>query len=185
MNASNDTNTKQQVDETQPRQKKKVRTGIILSKQTIDTILRQKHRHIGDMIALLTFYHYTALWQGTNQPKASTRFTAKGLHWGPDKVCEIHELLRDLDLIEQVCVTDPRTHKIKGWYVRLPYFQPTDFPESKSHIRVLPHLAKSEQNALRADNTNAFRSGKTHLKMKTQVVSQPVSLVSEDCLSEY
>ena len=56
---------------------------IILSKQTLDLFLKQDNP--ADLIALYCFYYYTAKWQGTNQPKATTDYAAKGLKWGLDK----------------------------------------------------------------------------------------------------
>lgn len=149
-------------DEKQLRKRKAPRDGIVISKQTLDTILRQKTRHVADMIALLTFYHYTALWQCTDQPCASLKFVAKGLNWGRDKVQIVRSLLLRLGLIEDLRATDPETGKVTGWYVKLPYFHPTDFQEGGTTHRVLPHVVKSDTNAFRAVTGNAFRSVTKH-----------------------
>ena len=39
---------------------------VILTKQTLDVFLRQENA--AELIALYTFYYYTAKWQQTNQP---------------------------------------------------------------------------------------------------------------------
>jgi hypothetical protein len=116
-------------DEKQQRKRKRgARAGIFISKQTLDTILRQK-RCVAEMIALLNFYHYTALWQGTNQPRASLHYAAKGLKWGRDKVRAVRPLLLKLKLIEDFRAVDSVSGKVKGWYIRLPYFHPTEIQE--------------------------------------------------------
>jgi hypothetical protein len=114
------------------------------------------------MIALLAFYHYTACWQKTNRPKASVKYVAKGLHWKPDKVRAIKSALRELNLIEDVRVVDPRSRKVKGWYVRLRFFQPTsaDFTYEKPPSPQNQRVDSGVTNALRADTENALRSSK-------------------------
>ena len=69
--------------------------GFYLSKQTLDKLLGHKSGRGADMIALLVFYHYTALWQASDQPHATVAFVAKGLHWGLDKAREIRNLLKE------------------------------------------------------------------------------------------
>jgi hypothetical protein len=136
-----------------------IRAGVFLSKQTLDTVLRHKSGRAADMIALLAFYHYTALWQRTNQPRANVNYLAKGLRWGCHKVRAIRALLLELNLIEDVRVTDPRTHKVKGWFTRVAFFHPTDFP-AKATLTVFHRVASSTTNALRSNRVNALRSGK-------------------------
>jgi hypothetical protein len=136
------------------KSKKQARSGFFISKQTFDAILRQKSRRVSDMIALLGFYHYTGLWQDTNQPRASLKYVAKGLHWGRDKVRATRSLLLKLRLIEDVRAVDPVTAKVTGWFVRLLYFHPTDLPESGFYQRV----DSKATNALRDNKTNALRS---------------------------
>src|SRR5437667_11978720 len=73
---------------------------IVLPKATIDQLL--KHERRADLIALLTFYFYTATWQGTNQPQATIAYAAKGLNWGPKKVRLIKSILVGMKLTEDV-----------------------------------------------------------------------------------
>jgi hypothetical protein len=134
--------------------------GIFISKQTLDTILRQKTRHVADMIALLNFYHYTALWQNTNQPCASLEYVAKGLKWGRNKARAVRSLLLKLGFVEHVRTVDDQTNKVTGWYIRLPYFHPTENQEGGATVPVLPPVAKSTPNALRSVSINALRSVK-------------------------
>lgn len=48
-------------------------------KHVLDMLLKQDS--LGDLIALYMFYLYTSAWQGTNRPKATTRYAARGLRW--------------------------------------------------------------------------------------------------------
>jgi hypothetical protein len=159
------------------------RAGIFLSKQTLDAILKHKSQRGADMIALLTFYHYTALWQGTNQPKADVRYVIKGLHWGHDKVREIRALLLELKLIEDVRRVDQRTGKVTGWFTKLAFFRPVPEPIApmKNHPPDLPEGGFRERNALRSGNLNALRSGKevfSNENTKVFAAAKPVSLAS-------
>jgi hypothetical protein len=79
------------------------------------------------MIALLVFYHRTALWQRTNQPRASIACVMKGLSWGRDKVRAVRSLLLKAGLIEDALCRDATTERVKGWFVKVRYFHPTDF----------------------------------------------------------
>ena len=65
----------------------------MLSKQTLDLFLKQKN--LADLIGLYCFYYYTAKWQQTNQPKATTGYAAKGLKWGIQKI-QKHKKIREL-----------------------------------------------------------------------------------------
>ena len=73
---------------------------VILTKQTLDVFLRQENA--AELIALYTFYYYTAKWQQTNQPKCTTDYVAKGLHWDRNKVSKVKKQLADLELIEDI-----------------------------------------------------------------------------------
>jgi len=91
---------------------------VILSKGTIDLFLEQPNP--GDLIALYTFYYYTAKWQKTNRPKSTTAYTATGLKKGVDWVRKNKKALIELGLIENHLEKDERG-KIVGWYIKLNY----------------------------------------------------------------
>ena len=59
---------------------------VILTKQTLDIFLRLENP--SELIALYTFYYYTAKWQQTNQIKCTSSYVAKALHW------KVHKVLR-------------------------------------------------------------------------------------------
>lgn len=89
---------------------------IVLSKIVIDLLMSQQA--FPELLALYTFYYYTAKWQHTNKPKASVRFTAKALHWDPHKVIKLKKQLKHLGLVEDVKVID-KQGKIKDWYTHV------------------------------------------------------------------
>ena len=151
--------------------KQKPRDGIFLSKQTLDKLLG--HKQSDAMIALYVFLNYTALWQETNQPKATVEFIARGIGWGVNKVREIKSLLVQAGLIEDVCTVDPQSKRITGHYIRVSYFHPHCFGEDgKATLTVLPRVAKQEANALRANNSNALRPNKLS-KERTGFLQKP------------
>ena len=63
---------------------------IVLSKPLLDIFLAEPNP--ANLIGLYCFYYYTAKWQGTNQPKATIIYTAKGMKWGQDKLNNLGSL---------------------------------------------------------------------------------------------
>ena len=131
---------------------------IILTKQTIDIFLKSDSP--GDLLALYSFYYYTAKWQGTNQPKCTTSYAARGLKWSEAKVRKAKRDLMSLGLIEDI-VSKGADGKITSHYVRLRYIikQST---LANLHTDEMPQGGKyntvEEQgtNAFSADSVNAF-----------------------------
>lgn len=131
--------------------------GFYLSKQTSDMLLKVERKHRSDDMALLWFYHYTALWQDTNQPKAGNLYVAKGLGWERKKVSAVRQILLRCRLIENVRVIDQRTRKISAHFVRVRYFSPLNC--GKNHDPEKPHAGKTDTNASGLV-TNALRANK-------------------------
>ena len=73
---------------------------IVMSKPLLDLLLRQKSP--AELIALYSFYYYTAKWQKTNQPKATTEYVQKALNWSDRKVRTHKSTLIGLKLIEDL-----------------------------------------------------------------------------------
>ena len=93
---------------------------IILSKQTIDKFL--KYDNASDLIALYTFYYYTAKWQKTNRPKATAEYCQKGLHWGAKRFDRTKKILKqELGLIEDIIIKNKNNSRITGWYIKINY----------------------------------------------------------------
>lgn len=133
---------------------------IILTKQTLDKFLSAENP--ADLIALYTFYYYTAKWQMTNELKATTTYTADGLKWGKDKVRKVKKQLVEYGLIEDVQQRDASS-KIIGHYIKLNYiFKNTTVMEIANHPTKKPEcggvhsMAKTEVNALSNNNKNAL-----------------------------
>ena len=133
---------------------------IILTKQTIDIFLKSDSP--GDLLALYSFYYYTAKWQGTNQPKCTTSYAARGLKWSEAKVRKAKRDLMSLGLIEDI-VSKGADGKITSHYIRLRYIikQST---LANLHTDEMPQGGKyntvEEQgtNAFSADSVNALSS---------------------------
>lgn len=85
---------------------------IILTKQTLDIFLKQENPD--ELIALYTFYYYTAKWQATNQPKCTTDYTAGALNWNRNKVCRVKKQLINFGLIEDLRAVNPATSRRCG-----------------------------------------------------------------------
>lgn len=73
---------------------------IILTKETLDVLLQQDNP--SELIALYTFYYYTAKQQGTNQPKFKISCVANSLHWSENKVRKVNKQLIEIGLIDDI-----------------------------------------------------------------------------------
>jgi len=87
---------------------------IILSKGLIDTL--KYHEKFSDLIALYVFYYYTAKWQQTNKPKATTGYTANGLNWSEFRVRQMKKILEEMKLVKSITKRD-ENNKIVGHYI--------------------------------------------------------------------
>lgn len=88
----------------------------------------------GDVIALYMFYCYTAKWQQTNQPKATTNYSSKGLNWSEPRVRKAKNILKDLKLIEDIRRVNKDTKKFEGWFIKITYLCKTTLPISHSVV---------------------------------------------------
>jgi hypothetical protein len=139
---------------------------VVTSKVTLDILLKQENP--GDLIALYTFYYYTAKWQDTTKAKATTAYTAKGLQWSEPRVRRSKKKLIELQLVEDVRITDSKTGKVKGYYVQVKFIwtlaeaHPVDLRGSGS----CEGLVNRETNALQTINLNALRTKNKKRKEK-------------------
>ena len=148
---------------------------IMLSKQTMDLFLKEKNAV--ELIALYSFYYYTAKWQKTNQPKATISYVAKALHWSQDKVRRIKKKLIELGLIEDARSVNTETGHVTGWYIKLNYiWKESTLPQTPEggvnhHVESTPTNALSEitKNASNVNSLNALGES------KTRIVSDPIS----------
>jgi len=160
---------------------------IILSKQTIDAMLKQEHP--SDLIGLYAFYYYTAKWQKTNIIKCSTGYVAKGLNWTKEKVIGSKKGLSQLGLIENE-KTKNEKGQITGWYIKLNYLwkKETIRKEIINNQRVaspeggLDHRVENpDTNALSANSLNALNVNK---KDATQKALRENPLLEETHINE-
>jgi hypothetical protein len=137
---------------------------IIIPKIIIDEFL--KFKNPSELIALYSFYYYTAKWQKTNQPKCTTIYASNGLHWNKDKIIKVKNQLKAIGLVNDFKQIDQNTHKVKGWYIKINYIlKKTTVEESlKNHPPLFPEGGNSQRveiedtNALSSYNLNALSS---------------------------
>ena len=130
---------------------------IVLSKHLMDILLSQPKA--GNLIALYCFYYYTAKWQKTNQPKATTEYVANGLDWSTDFVRKYKNCLIDLKLIKNVVRKDEEG-KIIGHFIKLNFIWSkekvdrinNEIDSSASTLRKNLRVVYSEPNALSSNN---------------------------------
>lgn len=133
---------------------------VILTKQTLDIFLKQENP--SELIALYTFYYYTAKWQKTNQPKCTTEYVSKCLHWNRHKVIRIKKQLLDFGLIEDTRIVDETTKKVIGYYVKMNYiFKKTTLEKTqcaqKPHTGFeAPQASVSKSDTVENGHTNAL-----------------------------
>lgn len=126
---------------------------IILSKYLLDILLKEPNP--ADLIGLYCFYYYTSKWQGTNFPKATTTYSAKGMNWGVDKTRSVKKRLKELGLIEDV-TRRGLGGEVTGHFVKI------NFVWSLNHIGEFPSpmknpgLGKTAVNTLITNNKNTF-----------------------------
>lgn len=131
---------------------------IILTKQTVDIFL--KSNSPADVMALYTFYYYTAKWQETNQPKCTTGYAAQGLKWSETKIRKVKKELLALGLIEDVQQKDA-SGKICGHFIKLNYVIKQSTLQA-NHTAEKPQGGEIESveclgtNALSNNNKNAL-----------------------------
>jgi uncharacterized phage protein (TIGR02220 family) len=137
---------------------------IIITKETLDKFLQSGN--YADLIALYTFYYYTAKWQKTNQIKSTTEYTAKGINWCVDKVRKIKKLLIDFGLIEDLSVKNEKG-QVTGHYIKMNYiFKKTTEDEIKNHTSEKPEcgsihsVENSTPNTLNTNNKNTLSTNK-------------------------
>lgn len=89
---------------------------LSLSKHVFDIFLKQENP--SDLMSLYCFYYYTAKWQGTNKPRATTEYTATGMNWTTNKVRRVKNQLKELGLVEDI-IDRSDTNKIIGHFIQI------------------------------------------------------------------
>ena len=143
---------------------------IIFTKQTYDAFLKSENP--SELIALYSFYYYTAKWQKTNQPKCTTNYAANGLKWSESKIRKFKKELIDLGLIEDIALRDEH-NKIAGHYIKLNYILKQSTLK-ESHTIENPQCGNSDSvenkgtNALSDNNINALSTNNKNKNKKTE-----------------
>ena len=114
----------------------------------IHMLLRQEHS--ADLIALYTFYYYTARWQKTDQIKASNSFVKNALRWGNTKLTKTKKSLLDLQMIIPIVKKD-FTNNVNGHYVKINLKGPFYHQNSQK-----PQCGKWEYKCFKNNNINAY-----------------------------
>jgi len=157
---------------------------VILTKATIDIFLKQENP--GDLIALYSFYYYTSKWQHTNQPKCTTEYVAKGLHWNRSKVAKVKKQLMEFGLIEDVRMIDEQTKKVTGYYIKMSYVfkkttlkksqctqnPPTGNENSKASVLENEGVDFEDTNALSTNNLNALSTNNKELDISNDISNE-------------
>jgi hypothetical protein len=120
---------------------------IVLSKHLLDVLL--KEANFASLLALYTFYYYTAKWQKTDQPKATLNYVCKGIGWSDTTVKKIKKQLKELGLIEDVVVKD--NNIITGHFIKVNFIWIKDnIPTSES---IPPMGSPSGGESTQVENT--------------------------------
>lgn len=170
---------------------------IILTKQTLDKFLNEDNP--SELIALYSFYYYTAKWQQTNQPKCTTAYVAKGLHWSENKVRSVKKQLLEFGLIEDIQQRD-ESQKIIGHYIKMNYIfkketEKSNFEtknnNSKNHPIENPQGGNNNtmeikgSNTLSTNNSNALSTNKENNKRFSDDVKIIVDYLNEKAGTNY
>jgi len=115
-----------------------------------------------DAVALYLFYYYTAKWQKTNQVKATSDYTMKGLRWGRDKFSQAKKILLESKLVEDITHKD-KAGKVNGWYIKINFIWKTEkgdqvvagLLDKKTTLRKSHRVVKPDTNALSKNKINA------------------------------
>jgi len=147
---------------------------IVLSKQLIDLLLKDKATFTG-AIALYCFYYYTAKWQKTNQPRVTVAFASKGIGCSERRIQVLKKVLIDLNLIKDITVRDSNG-RIVRCFVKVNFIWSSNINTSRCgqlpgveplQAANLPTNALStvNRNALSANIGNTTSGGPTELNL--------------------
>jgi len=135
---------------------------IVIHKAVMDKFLKKDKP--ADLISLYLFYYYTAKWQKTNQPKATTGYCATGLKWTENRIRQTKKQLIKIGLIEDVQSRNSN-NKITGHYIKVKFIwsqnkiknitsHPNDFLQGGKDYTV----GKNNPNALSSNILNTLNS---------------------------
>jgi hypothetical protein len=107
--------------------------GLILTKQTIDHLLKQEKPD--QLLALYTFYCYTALWQHTSSVWATTKYAASAMGWARGKLQRVKKRLVDLGYVEDVQERKEGSGCFDKRYIRVRYYTTKRVKRTEKPVR--------------------------------------------------
>ena len=154
---------------------------LIFPKSLFDILLKQENPT--ELIALYSFYYYTAKWQRTNQIKATNQFCQNGLKMGERTFLKAKKTLLKLGLIEKLKYSNS---KDQGWYIKVKYIKRQDLlettqePEEQGSCSDTKNSGKqdldsSSPNALSSVNINALSSNSKKRDTKVSLKKKKLS----------
>jgi len=135
---------------------------IVIHKSVMDRFLKKDKP--ADLIALYLFYYYTAKWQKTNQPKATTGYSATGLKWTENRIRKTKQQLIEIGLVEDIQSRDNK-NRVTGHYIKVKFiWSQNKIDEIKTHPNDFPQggkvytVGKNNPNALSSISLNTLSS---------------------------
>ena len=145
---------------------------LCISKSILDLFLDQTEEKPSDLIGIYCFYYYTAKWQQTNCPKATTGYVAKGLQISAAKVQRLKKVLIDLKLVKDVSVRSEDNSRIIGHYILVNFM----WGKENTTPLFLQGVENLGGNALSVNRLNALSTNTPDvLKKKKPSKSKPTA----------
>lgn len=155
---------------------------IVMSKALLDLFYSQDEPF--ELMALYSFYYYTAKWQKTNQIKATFSFTKNKCGWGKEKLHRIKNKLEDLKLIENITIK--KNGKITGHYLKVSFIwrkitvkqlvnstlPETGSVENDSTLPDSHRVEKRDTNALSSNKLNSLNTVKDTIVEKSIIAKK-------------
>lgn len=136
------------------------REPLILSKQLMDILLKEDQ--YSDLLALYSFYYYTAKWQSTITPKATTFYVAAGLGWTDRRVRKVKARLLELTFIEDIVERDSGG-KVIGHFIKINMIFDNDTNKPPGRVNHTVVFRQSNKN-----NKNIYKSSSDSLISPSQ-----------------
>lgn len=129
---------------------------VVINKSTYDTLLKTEHP--ADALALYNFYYYTAIWQETNQARATDSYCMKGLKMGWRKFRRAKKELLKAGLIQAIKYVN-KERQFQGHYIKVNYYAKKDtVTKAIQSTSTKMHLVENgTTNAYSANSLNAYK----------------------------
>lgn len=156
---------------------------VVINKSVYDVLLQSKY--FIEAIALYNYYYYTAIWQKTNQPRATKKYVMNKLHLSELKFDRGQKVLIENGLIERI--QKVKNGKFGKTYIKINYYANKKTVDKLPGGYIYGGATKITPNAYSdnslnsySDNTNISKEilqdkpdKKENIK-KTPVVKKPI-----------